>query len=139
MNHPLPFTPDNSREQSVLSRPSFREAVSRAEAQIEINAIEPHLRAQARELCFIIAEVYLMKSDAQIKISGEELDGYLVQQIFSEITADHIMLVIQNFNRNTNLIKNKKAYLRASLYNSVFELEADTQNVTSFIIAGGRK
>lgn len=128
-----------SHEKPVSSRPSFREAVSRAEDQIEMDCIDPRLKAQARELCFIMAEIYLMHPDSHIKISGEELDGYLVQQIFSEITNQHIVLVITNFNRNTYLIKNKKAYLRTALYNSVFELEADVSNVASVAIAGGGK
>lgn len=117
--------------QESLSRPSrlsFREAVRFAEGQIELHAIDERYRAQARELCYIIAEVYLMNPDAPIRISGELLDGYVVQQVFGEIGAEHIMLVIENFNRSTYLIKNKKAYLRTSLYNSVFELEASIEN-----------
>lgn len=128
-----------SHENPVSSRPSFREAVSRAEDQIEMDCIDPRLRAQARELCFIIAEIYLMNPSSRIKISGEQLDGYLVQQIFAEITNQHAVLVITNFNRNPYLIKNKKAYLRTALYNSVFELEADLNNVASVAIAGGGK
>lgn len=128
-----------AQEKSVSSRPSFREAVSRAEAQIEIDCIEPHDRPQARELCFIMAEVYLMNPNSHIKISGEELDGYLVQQIFAEITNQHVVMVIANFNRNTYFIKNKKSYLRTALYNSVFELEADVNNATSVAMANRKR
>lgn len=127
-----PYTPYTQHTPKVgpsrPSRPSFRDAVRFAEVQIELNAIDERQRAQARELCYIIAEVYLMNPDAPIRISGELLDGHVVQQVFHEITADHVMLVIENFSRNTYAIKNKKAYLRTSLYNSVFELEASIEN-----------
>lgn len=117
--------------QGLSSRQSFSEAIKRAEQQIDISSIENANKNCVRELCYIIAEIYLMNPESRIKISGELLDVYLVQQVFGEITCDHVRLVIDNFNKNTNLVKNKKAYLRAALYNSVFEFEFHYKNLVN--------
>lgn len=124
----------NSIDVNVPSRPScpsFREAIEYAEGQIEIQCFDKHEVAQAREICAIIAEVMLMRPDVPIKIAGELLDSTLVKQVFKEISAEHVRLVIRNFNGVTGLIRNKRAYLRTALYNSVFELEAHYRNLVN--------
>lgn len=82
-----------------------------------------------RELCYIIAEVYIIDPDSKIKIADEILDAYLVQEIFRELKLQHLELVESNFGDQTELIKNKRAYLRTALYNSVFEFEAHYKNL----------
>ena len=122
--------PDVSR-----SRPSFREAISRAERQVDYEAIcydSPSDRAIAHELCAIIAEVYMMNPDGPIRISGEWMDGYMVQQVFAELDDQHVRAVIEEFGRLTADIRNKKAYLRTSLYNSVFTLSAHYTNRVNY-------
>ncbi len=116
---------------SCLSRPSFRDEIHHAEKQIEIQCFDDYEIEQAREICAIIAEVRLMRPDIPIKIAGELLDSTLVKQVFDEITASHVRLVIGNFNGVTGLIRNKRAYLRTALYNSVFELEAHYKNLVN--------
>lgn len=122
----------------VSSRLSFRDAIEAAEKQIELDAIDRY-REEAKEICFIIAEVYLMNPDYRIKVSGEMLDGYLVQQVFRELTCEHVRLVLDNFHNVTYLVMNKKAYLRAALYNSVFELNAHYSNLVNRDMATGGK
>lgn len=80
------------------------------------------------ELCAIMAEAYMMDPAGKIRISGEWLDVYIVQQVFGEVTEEHIGQVVNDFNRVCCEIKNKKAYLRAMLYNSVFSLQASVRN-----------
>ena len=111
----------------VLSRPSFREAIRRAEDQIELGAID-HFQNEARELCMIMAEVWMMNPGDKLRVSGEMLDAYMVQEVFGELTCEHVKLVLANFHSITYLVQNKKAYLRAALYNSVFEMEAHYAN-----------
>lgn len=111
----------------VLSRPSFREAIARAEDQIELGAID-HFQNEARELCMIMAEVWMMNPADKLRISGEMLDVYLVQEVLREVSCEHVRLVLSNFHNVTYLVQNKKAYLRAALYNSVFEMEAHYAN-----------
>lgn len=111
-------------------RLSFREAIAKAEEQIELEAIDS-FRSEARELCMIMAEVWMMDPRGAIKISGEVLETYLVQQVLQEVTCEHVKLVLQKFHGINYLVQNKKAYLRAALYNSVFELGAHYSNLVS--------
>ena len=91
-----------------------------------------------RELCYIIAEVYIIDPDSKIKIADEILDAYLVQEIFRELTLQHLELVESNFGDQTELIKNKRAYLRTALYNSVFEIEAHYTNLVNHDMSTGK-
>lgn len=109
-------------------RPSFREAMCRAERQLDPRYFRKEEREDARELCMILAEVYMMAPDKPIRISGEWLDGYIVQEIFGQITVEHGHLVLDEFSKLTDEIKNPKAYLRTMLYNSVFSLGAHYHN-----------
>ena len=120
-------------------RPSFREAICRAERQVRRDdilhdkAMRPEL---LRELCMIMAEVYMMDADKPIRISGEWLDGYVVQQVFCEIEREHVEMVAGEFCRVTEDIRNKKAYLRTALYNSVFSIEAHYTNRVNHDLRG---
>lgn len=117
-------------------RPSFREAISRAEGQVgynEMRVASEDLKHQMRmdlihDLCAIMAEIYMMDPDRTVRISGEEMDVYMVQQVFHEIRRDHVLEVAQGFDRLNELVRNRKAYLRAMLYNSVFSVQASVVN-----------
>ena len=117
------------------SRPSFREAYRRAAEQTELSCAAPEERNALRELCYIIAEVYIMDPDAKVHIAGEALDAYLVQEIFGELTMEHLRMVREGFGQRAESVKKKRAYLRSALYNSVFELEAHYENMASCIVA----
>lgn len=120
-------------------RPSFREAICRAERQVRRDDIL-HDRAMRpehlREICMIMAEVYMMDPDKPIRISGEWLDGHVVQQVFCELQREHVEMVAGEFCRLTNDIRNKKAYLRTALYNSVFIIEAHYTNRVNHDLRG---
>lgn len=116
-------------------RPSFREAISRAERQIDADCISGD-KEMIHEICAIIAEVYMMNPDNPVRISGEWLDGYLVKEVFSELTQMHAEAVLGEFERLTSEIRNKKAYLRTSLYNSVFSLSAHYTNKVNHDMKG---
>lgn len=120
-------------------RPSFREAISRAERQVEMEIIRQDREIEAglgRELCMIMAEVYMMDSEKPIRISGEWMDGHVVQQVFAELRRDHVVMVADEFCRLTSDIRNKKAYLRTALYNSVFSIDAHYTNRVNHDLRG---
>lgn len=120
-------------------RPSFREAISRAERQVERDAIVSDRVASpelVREICMIIAEVYMMDPSGPIRISGEWLDGHVVQEVFGELTREHVITVLWEFYRLTDEVRNKKAYLRTALYNSVFSIEAHYKNKINHDLRG---
>lgn len=120
---------DSLRSGDRPSRPSFREAFRRAASQVELHCAEPREADHLRELCYIIAEVYMFDPESRIKISDEIIEAYLVQEIFKELEHEHLRLVWANFSAQTRIIKNKRAYLRTALYNSVFELNAHFTNI----------
>ena len=114
-------------------RPSFREALRLAKEQVKLADTARALQSAgereiAEELCKIIAEVYMMRDDKPIRISGEWLDGYIVKEVFREINEESFLAVIEGFGRLSDEIKNVKAYLRTMLYNSVFSIEAQYSN-----------
>ena len=131
---------ENGGKPLVLSfRPSFREAISRAERQIAAWAIcadTPTDKPLVREICAIIAEVYMMHPERPIRISGEWLDGYVVQEVFGQLGQMHALAVIEQFRAVTDEIRNKKAYLRTSLYNSAFSLNAHYTNKVNHDLRG---
>lgn len=121
-------------------RPSFREAMRRAERQVEYDIMlgsKMIPSGLAWEVCMIIAEVYLMDPDKPIRISGEWIDGHVVQEVFGELTYEHVVMVIDEFCRLAIDVRNKKAYLRTSLYNSVFSFDAHYTNRVNYDLAKG--
>lgn len=117
----------NKKSQSA--RLSFREAYRRAAAQTEMRACTDSRKGMMAELCYIMAEVYMIDEKSKIAVGGEPLDAYLVKEVFEELRYPHLEMVTDNFERETKYIKNKRAYLRTALYNSVFELEAHYTNL----------
>ena len=141
MSHQNPKIHNSSLEDrpSRPLRTSFREAFRRAASQVELyTCTDIFERDHLRELCYIIAEVYIIDPDSKVKVSDEILDAYLVQEIFRELTLEHLRLVSDNFKDQTELVKNKRAYLRTALYNSVFEIEAHYTNLVNHDIATGK-
>lgn len=120
-------------------RPSFREAFRRAAEQTELWSTDENERDAMRELCYVIAEIYVIAQDANIKIGEDVLDGALVRAIYEELTIEHLRFVRENFLKQACPIRKKRAYLRTALYTSVFELEAHYDNVASVATAGGKK
>ncbi len=118
-----------------FSRLSFSEAIGRVAEQVGYADICFDAGREClleRELCAIIAEVYMLRPDREIRISGEWLDAEMVQSVFRELRREHIEAVATEFGRLTVEIRNKKAYLRTSLYNSVFTLSAHYTNKVNF-------
>lgn len=84
-------------------------------------------RAFALDLASIITETELLAPDFPIRIGGEMLPAGLVSEIFRELRCEHIETVISHYRENAAGVKNKKAYLRTALYNSVFEQSAELE------------
>ena len=120
-------------------RPSLFNILKRVYAQVEYETLGELVitrtgesivleNNQARELCLIIAETLLMNPDTAISVNNEKKPAYIVQEVFIMLTGAHLEFVIDNFNKKRELVKNTSAYLRTSLYNSVFELNSHYKN-----------
>lgn len=81
-----------------------------------------------RELVQIVAEVMELPTTTLINISGLPMQAAMVKEVYLSLTPDHLVSVIDKFWKINFEIRNKKAYLRAMLYNEVFEFEATITN-----------
>lgn len=114
----------------LASRPplSFYECLEVIKNQVEIHTVTLYDRAFAEELCKIITEVMRLPDDAAILIEGERMPCTYLSEMFSYLRAEHIEYVIRQFKSIGYPIRRKKQYLRTLLYNSLFEIEADSVN-----------
>ena len=110
----------------------FEQVLSQVEYHCFADLRHKYIDPLYKELCMIIAEVFLLKRDSILKINGIDISTHLVQQVFSQINNDHVRLVFNNFNNISHHVHNKKAYLRTALYNAVFELESHFVNSPAF-------
>lgn len=110
--------PKSCRVDETLS-----ETIARVLKQIEIECFDKTDAAKARELCYIIAEVYRLDPYESVKVDGHNLLAGTVAATFELLTADHLKAVILKNDERNYPVKYKKAYLRTLLYNSVFETE----------------
>lgn len=86
------------------------------------------LRDQVRDIAMIIAEVYRLPASAAVRIDGNDLPAEMVAEVFGMITDEHVDYVLENLKAIRYQITHMKTYLRTALYNSVFEMEARTEN-----------
>lgn len=103
---------------------SFLETLSAVENRVNFVNFRREDRAQAKELCLIIAEIERLPDTYDVQIAGEKLPAEMVREIFRMVEHEHIEMVIENFKKERREIAFKKSYLRTAIYNSVFELES---------------
>ena len=117
---------------SSCNAPSIRETLEQVMRQVEYHCFaDVHFRRIDpfyKELCLVIAEVLILDPISAVKINGSIMRAHLVQEVYSQIHNDHVRLVFKNFHNVSTHVFNKKAYLRTSLYNAVFEIESGSVN-----------
>lgn len=113
----------------VPHRLTFKEALEKARAQINIKCFRDMDREFANEIIMNIAEVFMLWDSSPVKVAGEQIDGYIIKQVFEELREEHVQLVIDNYQKIDYIINYKKSYIRTALYNSVFEIEAHYANL----------
>lgn len=82
-----------------------------------------------KEICLIIAEVYIKPPESIMRIRGAEIEAGIVQEVYRELGNDHLKLVVDNFKEQTHYIRQKTPYLQTALYNAVFEIESHYTNL----------
>lgn len=107
---------------------SFREAIEETEAQIEPETFESSLRGRVREVCRVIAEIYMLPDGARVKIEGEELPVETVREVFAQLNDQHVRYSLERLDGYEGRIFAMKPFLRTLLYNSVFEMESHYNN-----------
>lgn len=118
--------------------PSLRRVTDDIKVQIDYECFGRTLKSgaiyidqQVDEICLIIAEVMVLPAENKIKINSEVVWVGVVQEIYGKLTYEHVQLVLEKFKEVTDEIRNKKAYLRTALYNSVFEYDSHYVNQVS--------
>ena len=128
-----------TRRESVPSCPSrpgdyhdrgLMEHIRQAREQVELESFGYRDRKFARDLCVIIAEVYLLAETAEgnIRIEGAPIPYGLVRDIYRFLRGEHLEHVMARYRTVQYEVRNVKAYLRTALYNAVFELELAGEN-----------
>ena len=107
---------------------SFNDMLAKVMGQVEYHCFADLRWKQTDplygELCLVMAEVFALDPGSAIKVNGSCISARLAQEVFSKLRNSHLLLVFENFHGVSARIHNKKAYLRTSLYNAVFELES---------------
>lgn len=106
---------------------SFPEVLAKVKKQISLDSFRED-RAQAEEICLIIAEMLCLPDGIEVGMSGDKIPIEIVKNIYSRLRYEHVSAVIDAFSKIKYEIRYEKAYLRKSLYNSVFECESDIKN-----------
>ena len=119
--YPESFFPSAPTEEGLTEGHSLREKIYK---QIEYDCLCLRCqREQLDELVEIMMEVMLNRNGTiRIGRDAEYPTGY-VQERFSKITSMHIERVLEGIADNRGRVFNTKAYLLASLFNSVSTLE----------------
>jgi len=81
-----------------------------------------------KELCLIIAEIYIKPPEGEVRIAGAMTQVFIVQEVYRELKNEHIERVVEKYREQGHRIHNKKAYLQTALYNVMFEFDAGTTN-----------
>lgn len=126
-------THTESESGPVGSFPMVCEAVRE---QIEVEAFPDELAPMAEEIARIIAEIYMMPGNWQIRIDGQYVPAAMAQQIYNQLEHEHVAAVLYRFRDLTYEIRHVKTYMRTALYNAVFETEARVTNEVARDFAG---
>ena len=76
------------------------------------------------EIVNLITDTYC-SPESYVRIGKREITIQTVRQRLLMLTAEHIEYVISSLEKNTTEIKNMRAYMLTSIYNSIDTLEAD--------------
>ena len=115
------YTEDSHINQSI----SYSVMKEEIEEQIEYDVlVQRNYGGVLDEIVSLITDTYC-SPESYVRIGKREITIQTVRQRLLMLTAEHIEYVINSLERNTTEIKNMRAYMLTSLYNSIDTLEAD--------------
>ncbi len=128
----------------VMSRPSLFKTLEEVKEQVEYDLFGQEMKNGGfyidglyKEICLIIAEVYVRNPEDGIRIRGADNTVGIVQEVYRALRHEHIEHVADRFREQTGLIKKKTAYLQTALYNVIFEYDAHYTNLVKHDFYGG--
>lgn len=115
------YTEDSHINQSI----SYSLVKEEIEEQIEYDVlIQRNYGGVLDEIVNLITDTYCL-NESYVRIGKRDISIAIVRKRLLMLTAEHIEYVISSLKRNTTEIKNMRAYMLTSLYNSIDTLEAD--------------
>lgn len=110
-------------------RQSFAETLKNVKVQIEYDCFPTEMREQVHEVAAIMADVFRMRPEDRIKIDKSMRFVSDVQEVYSELQYEHILNVIEKFNKISYQVKSPMPYLRSMLYKEMFEYTSAEYNL----------
>lgn len=137
---------ENSHVKScpVMSRPSLFATLEEVKEQVEYEIFGLERNGQRfepdglyREVCLLIAEMYIKPPESIVRIRGSEMEAGVVQEVYRALKHEHVEHVVDRFREQTGLIRKKTPYLQTALYNVLFEIDAHYTNLVNHDLYGG--
>ena len=115
------YTEDSHINQSI----SYSVVKEEIRDQIEYDVlVQRNYGGVLDEIVSLITDTYC-SPESYVRIGKREITIQIVRQRLLMLTAEHIEYVISSLEKNTTEIKNMRAYMLTSIYNSIDTLEAD--------------
>ena len=90
-----------------------------------------------RDMIRVMAEVYMVASrnmETKLDIGGEERTAGMVADIYMEIKAEDLERLWEKIGSFLPKVNSIKSYLRAAIYNTVFEGGTDVERMTETVL-----
>ena len=90
-----------------------------------------------RDMIRVMAEVYMVASknmETKLDIGGEERTAGMVADIYMEIKAEDLERLWEKISSFLPKVNSIKSYLRAAIYNTVFEGGTDVERMTETVL-----
>ena len=90
-----------------------------------------------RDMIRVMAEVYMVASrnmETKLDIGGEERTAGMVADIYMEIEAEDLERLWEKIGSFLPKVNSIKSYLRAAIYNTVFEGGTDVERMTETVL-----
>lgn len=106
----------------------YRARLEELAEDIPIDTFDECDRAVAAEIHRIIAEIFILPEECDVQIDGAKLPAGVVNDVYFELTVEHVREVIKKFDEVSGRIRHRKSYLRTALYNEVLEHASGEMN-----------
>lgn len=110
-------------------RQSFAETLENVKEKIDYDCFSFGMQQIANEIAMIMADVFRMRPEDRIKIDKSMRFVSDVQDVYSELQYEHILNIIEKFNKIPYRVKSPMPYLRSMLYKEMFEYTSAEYNL----------
>ncbi len=120
---------------------TFREAEELVVQQIGFRQYTPDMPCYRvmRDMVRVMAEVYMIASrnlQARVQVGGEELEAGMVAEIYMELSGAMLENIWERIREFLPGVRCIKPYLRAAMYNAVFEIGTDEERMEETVRRG---